>query len=183
MRSFIQSLCIGVTLILLGSAAAQSKNSVIGRSFKNDEIGLTYTLPESFVPQPENELPQDPKGREHFILVLWDNPRRTPVPRIAFVYDTKVAQVSPEDHALRYLHSAKAGEGYKVSEPRKMSMAGTTMWRMDYWRPDNSGQSYNSAIAIPFRDGRLLFIQMSARSQQELDSLVESLHALRFERH
>jgi len=41
---------------------------------------------------------------------------------------------------------------------------------MDYWRPDDSGQSYNSAMVYPFKGEKVLFIQMNAASQRELGS-------------
>jgi len=181
---FARPLRICLILAFLGTATGQVKTSLTGRTFKNDNIGLTYTFPEAFTPEPEDQLPQDPKGREHIILALWDKPRHTPIPRIVFLYDTKVepASFTLKEIAVRYLHSLRPGEGYKMSEPQKVSIAGNTMWRMDYWRADDSGQSYNSAVVIPFKDRRLLFIQMNAPSQRELDSIVDSLHELRFDR-
>jgi hypothetical protein len=177
----LMGVCLSLTLVAL-SVEGQSKNSLIGRTFKNSDLGLTYSLPESLVPQPDIQLPRDSQGREEILLALWDETRQTPDPRITFLYDKKVAHMPPGQHALRYLHSAPAGPGYKLTEPRKVSMGGTTMWRMDYSRPDESGHSYSSAIVIPFSDGTLLFIQMNAPSQSQLDSLVGSLNTLRVDK-
>jgi hypothetical protein len=183
MQSVVRIFCFYLIWVLLGTAICQTKADQPRRTFENKEIGLTYAFPEGLDPTPADQLPRDPNGREHIILALWDKPRHAPVPRIVFLYDAKAAPatLTTEEIAVRYLHSLKPGEGYKMSEPQKTSMAGNTMWRMDYWRPDDSGQSFNSAIVIPFKDKRLLFVQMNAASQRELDSIVGSLHELRFD--
>ena len=184
MRSVGQHFRIGLILVSLGTATGQIENSATGRTFRNDNIGMTYTIPEALAPEAESQLPRDPKGHEYIILALWDKARHTPVPRVVFLYETKEAPASltPEEIALRYLHSMKPLQGYKMTEPQRVSTAGTTMWRMDYQRPDDSGQSYNSAIVVPFSDRKLLFIQMNAATQGDLDTLVGSLRELRFDR-
>ncbi len=174
-----------VIVILLGTGAAQIKSSITGHTFRNDNLGLTYSFPEMLVPSPTKGLPQDPKGREHIILALWDHPRRTPAPRVVFLYDTKArpSAWSAEAIAGHYLRALalRPGEGYKMGQPQKMSVAGKTMWRMDYWKPDNSGQSYNCAIVFPLPDRRILFIQLNAASERELDLLRDSLKGLKFD--
>jgi hypothetical protein len=184
MRLGAKIFAVCLSFALIGSTLGQIKDNLTGRTFRNENIGLTYTFPAAFVPEAENKLPQDPNNREHVLLALWDKPRHTPVPRVVLLYDTKINpdRYTLEQIAVRYLQSLKPGEGYKMSKPREVSIGGNTMWRMDYWRPDDSGQSYNSAIAIPFKDRRLLFIQMNAPSQGELDSLVASLQELKFDR-
>jgi hypothetical protein len=184
MQSVVRIFCFYLIWALIGTTSGQTKTERHGPTFESKEIGLIYRFPEALEPAPADQLPQDPKGRERIILALWEKPRHAPVPRIVFLYDTKAAPASltAEEIAVRYLHSLKPGEGYKMSEPQKVSIAGNTMWRMDYWRPDDSGQSVNSAIVIPFKDKRLLFIQMNAPSQRELDALVDSLQELKFDR-
>ncbi|HEY7405361.1 MAG TPA: hypothetical protein VIB39_17680 [Candidatus Angelobacter sp.] len=164
---------------------SQAKSGINGRTYRNDNIGLTYAIPQGLAADPKMQIPQDPAGREFIILALWDNPRHTPIPRITFLYETKEAPagLSAEEIALRYLHSLERNrDGYKMSEPKKLLSAGFAMWRMDYWRPDDAGQSYNSAIIVPLKDRRLLFIQMNAASQNELDSLVGSLNNLQLDK-
>lgn len=176
-------LAIFVTLALVGISAAQMKPSPAAQTYKNVGIGLTYAFPDALAPQPENELPQS-SGTERIILALWDKPRRTPVPRIVFAYDSKVqpGRFTPDEIALKYLQSLRPQAGYKMSKPERVKIGANALWRMDYWRPDDSGQSYNSAIAFAFKNRTVLFIQMNAPSQQELDSLVGSLQTLVFDR-
>lgn len=171
-------------LLLLGNAAGQVKNSLEGRTFRNDEIGFTYTFPAGFTAWPEDKVPQDATGREHVLLALWNSARSTPVPRMVFLYDAlmRPSRLSMEEIAQDFLRSLKPPEGAKLSKPSRVSLANIPMWRMDYWRPDDSGQSYDSAIVIPLQDRRVLFIQMNAASQSELDVLVESLRKLKFGR-
>jgi hypothetical protein len=183
MQSLVRISGICMVLALLETASGQAANSPTGQIFRNDSIGLTYSFPEAFAPQPENQLPQDPAGREHIILALWDRPRHTPTPRIVFLYDAKARPVSwtLKEIAIRYLRAFRPGKDYKMSEPQGALLGSNRLWRMDYWRPDDSGQSYNSAIAIPLKDRRLLFIQANASSQRDLDSLVDSLRELRID--
>ncbi len=182
MRCFASALAICVILSSFGLAAEQIRSTLSGQTFVNENMGLTYTFPDKFIAQPLDQLPQDPRTPEYILLALWDKARRTPTPRVVFLYDIRRSRpnATPDHIATYYLHSLVPGKDYKVSEPRKLTLAGNTMWRMDYWRPDDSGQSYNSAIVIPLRDGRILFIQMNASSQSGLDSLVDSLRELRF---
>ena len=169
--------------VLAAVATAQIKSSVSGQTFRNENIGLTWTFPETFIAEAPDKLPRDPTGRDQFILALWNKHRKTPVPPVVFLWDTKItpSTLSPFVTAQRYLQSLKPGEGFKLSKPTELSISGFTALRMNYSRPDDAGQSYNSAIAVPLRDRTLLFIQMNALSQHELDSLVDSLRALRFE--
>jgi hypothetical protein len=185
MRSLARMFCLLAVAALALTNTDQIKSTLNGTMFRNENIGLTYKIPEGFAPDPKQQIPQDPRGREFIILALWDHPRHTPIPRITFLYETKEAPASftSEQIALRYLHALERHrEGYKMSDPRRVSMSGNTMWRMDYWRSDDSGQSYNSAIIIPFKDRKLLFIQMNASTQDELDSLIRSLDTLRFDK-
>jgi hypothetical protein len=79
------------------------------------------------------------------------------------------------------LQSLKPGEGFKVERPKKVLVAGNPMWRMDYWRPDNSEQSFHSAFAVPLKDRGVLFIDMNASSRSQLDALVDSLQGLKLD--
>jgi hypothetical protein len=185
MRSFVRvSFDLVVVMMLLGTGTAQVKGSAAAHTFRNDNLGLTYTFPEVLAPSPDEGLPRDPKGREYIILALWDQPRRTPVPRIVFLYDTKPrpSTWSSDTIAHHYLRTLTPGEGYKMGQPQRMSVAGKTTWRMDYWKPDDSGQSYNCAMVFPLEDRRVLFIQLNAPSERELDLLRDSLKGLKFDR-
>ena len=86
--------------------AGQVEEGVRGHVFRSDAVGFNYSFPEKFNPKVENEIrSQDPSGREHVILALWNTPERTGVPRMAFLYDKKVRQagLSREEMADRYL--------------------------------------------------------------------------------
>jgi hypothetical protein len=133
-------------------------------------------------PQPEDQLPKDPNGREQVVLALWDSPRSTSVPRIVFLHDSKVRppNLSPDAIAEGYLHSLRPVAVARLSKPSKISNDGVAMWRMDYSAPNNSDQSYNTAIAIALKDRPVLFVQMNASSQSRLEALVGSIQDLHF---
>lgn len=168
-----------MVVAMLSSVLAQSVATASDDIYRNAEIGLTYKIPDHLVRMADNELPKS-SGRDHIILALWDEPRRTPVPRVVFLYDSKVqsSALTPDDIGLKYLKSLRPQDGYKMSEPQRVAVGSNTMWRMDYWRPDVSGQSNNSAITYVFRNRTVLFIQMNADTQDRLNSLVDSLKTL-----
>jgi hypothetical protein len=170
-------------IVFLGSASAQVKDAVAARTFKSDAIGLSYTIPDGFVSAPGKDLPQDPNGREHVLLALWEGSHRTPVPRVVFLYDSlaRSSNLSPQTIAEDFLKSLQAGPGFKMGTPHKSEVAGVPMWRMDYWHPDDSGQSYNSAIAVPLADRTVLLIQLNAASDTGLNALFNSLQSLRLD--
>jgi hypothetical protein len=191
MRSISQIL-IALSYLLVACVivcAGQVEEGVGGHVFRSDEVGFNYSFPEKFSAKVENEIrPQDPSGREHVILALWNTPERTGVPRMAFLYDKKVRQagLSREEMADRYLAEVRQlwvnVKGVKISGPKQISPAGYPIWRLDLWQPDTLPH-YNAAIAIPLADRRILVIQVNAPSQSELDEEVDSLHDLRFDWH
>lgn len=183
METDCRHVAISLIVTLLGTVVAQTQPSATAQTYKNEDIGLTYTFPDKFVRMPDNELPKS-SGTERIILALWDKPRRTPIPRVVFLYDSKVqpAKLTPGEITLKYVQSLRPQAGYKLSKPQRVRMGPNTLWRMDYWRPDDSGQSYNSAIAYTFGDRTVLFVQMNSETQQGLNSLVHSLQTLVIER-
>ncbi len=182
MKSLSQNLrFMSVLLLLLGTGDAQLAGTVNGQAFTCAAIGLSYTIPKGFDSTPENQLPHDPKGREHILLALWEHGHRTPVPRIVFLYDdlARPSSLTAEMIAEDYLKSLEPGEGYKMGTPKRIELTTGPMWRLDYWRADEAGQSHNSAIAVPTAGHKVLFIQMNASSEAELNALVISLRSLR----
>lgn len=184
-RILVAVSCLVVTCVIV--CAGQAEEGVHGHVFRSDAIGLTYTFPEKFSPKVENELPRFQSSREHVVLALWDTPARTGAPRMTFLYDRKVrpAGLSREEMADRYLAAVRQlwvnVQGVKISGPKQISPAGYAIWRLDIWQPDTLPH-YNSAIAIPLADRRILVIQVNAPSQSELDAEVDSLRELRFDR-
>ncbi len=166
----------------------QGRGSVHGDVFREAAMGLTYEFPERFSPKVESEIPShDPTGREHMILALWDTPERSGHPRMAFLYDTK-QRSSDRTHdtiALAYLGEVKgvwlSVKGVKIVGPTKVSEPSYDYWRLDLSAPDQAPR-YNSTIVITLSDRRVLAIKASAPSQSELDSEVDSLAQMRFDK-
>ena len=121
------------------------------------------------------------------ILALWDTPQRSGAPRMAFLYDTK-QRSSDRTHdtiALAYIGEAKGMwlgvKGVKIVGPTKVSEPSYDYWRLDLSAPDQVPR-YNSVIVITLSDRRVLSIQANAPSQSELDSEVDSLAQMRFDK-
>jgi hypothetical protein len=148
---------------------------------------MTYSVPKKFSAKVEADLPQDPSGREHVILALWDTSERAGIPRMAFLWDTKVRPPGStrETMAARYLAAMKdvatKGGGVSVSAPIAISPAGYTIWRMNYLYPAAPERAHNCGIVIPLKDRRILAIQINASSQADLDAEVDSLRELHFD--
>src|ERR1700683_1331063 len=78
-------------LLACAMVCAAKAEGVHGHVFRNNDIRLTYAIPEKFSPKVENEMPtQDPSGREHLILALWNTPERAGAPQMTFLYDKKI---------------------------------------------------------------------------------------------
>jgi hypothetical protein len=187
----------GVTLFMalfcLVLHASPAEDGVHGPVFRNNAIGLTYTIPENLFPKSESEIRAagihlDPTEREHVVLAMWSTPERNGIPRMAFLYDTKVrpTNLSRKEIAAGWIESLKNtmknDPNVKMSEPKTVSFGRIIVWRVDYWQGHGYVLPYNSAIVIPLTDRKLLAIQVNATSQSELDTEVNSLRELRFDK-
>ena len=186
MRVLRDVFVICFVFILAALCPAQTNRPESGHTFRNEDIGLTWSFPETLVPEALDQLPRDPSGRERILLALWDN-EKTPVTLIAFLTKTRPDTRSSSAWALQYLadlrhrQSLSPGEGVKMSDPIETRIGSRTAWKMNYSRPDHPRQPFMSAITVPAKGRTVLFIQMSARSERELDSFVNSLAALKFD--
>jgi hypothetical protein len=72
-------------------------------------------------------------------------------------------------------------KGVKIVGPTKVSEPSYDYWRLDLSAPDQVPR-YNSTIVITLSDRRILAIKASAPSQSELDSEVDSLAQIRFDK-
>jgi hypothetical protein len=188
MRSFVRRVTtFGLALICILGCAAQTKDGLQGNKFRHSAIGITYIIPNKFSAKVEADFPQDPSGRDHLILALWDTSARVGTPRMAFLYDTKVRPPGStrEIMAARYMTAMKdtatQGGGVSVSAPKAISLAGYTIWRMDYLYPPAPERAHNCGIVIPLKDRRILAIQINASSEADLDTEVDSLRELHFD--
>jgi hypothetical protein len=175
--------------ILVAVCPAQTKSRLREHTFRNENVGLTWTFPETLVPEAPDRLPRDRASRERIIFALWDEAQKTPVPLIAFLWDTRSRPDtrSPSAWALQYLadlkhrQSLSPGESVKMSDPTETKIGGRTAWKMNYSRPDQPLQPFMSAITVATKGRTVLFIQMSARSKSELDSFINSLAGAMFD--
>jgi hypothetical protein len=188
MRSFVGCLakfCLALSCIL--GCAAQTRDGLQGSTFRSPAIGMTYSVPSRFSAKIGTNLPQDPSGREHIILTVWETSDGVGIPRMTFLYDTKVRPVGStrETMAARYLAAMKdvatKGGGVSVSVPKAISPAGYVIWRMNYIYPAAPERAHNCGIVIPLKDRRILAIQINASSEADLDAEVDSLRELHFD--
>jgi hypothetical protein len=176
--------------LLCPTCVGQGRGSVDGNVFRETTMGLTYEFPEKFSPKVgENDklFGHDTTGRERMILTLWETPQPGGALRMAFVYDTK-QRSSDSTHdtiALAYIGEIKrmwlGVKDVKIVGPTKVSEPSYDYWRLDFSAPDQVPR-YNSAIAITLSDRRILVVRAGAPSQAELDSEVDSLAQMRFDK-
>jgi hypothetical protein len=168
----------------------QGGGSVQGNVFREATMGLSYEFPEKFSPKIGDEMPKpfrDARGRERFILTLWDTPQRGGALRMAFLYDTE-QRSSDRTHdtiALAYIGEIKrmwlGVKDVTIAGPTKVSEPSYDYWRFDFSVPDQVPR-YNSAIVITLSDRRVLVVRAGAPSQSELDGEVDSLARMRFDK-
>jgi hypothetical protein len=153
-------------------------------------MGLTYEFPDKFNPKVGGEMPKpfsDARGRERFILTLWDTPQGGGALRMAFLYDTQERSSgrTRDTIALAYIGEIKQMwlgiKDVKIVGPTKVSEPSYDYWRLDFSAPDQV-PSYNSAIVITLSDRRLLVVRAGAPSQRDLDGEIDSLARMRFDK-
>ncbi len=168
----------------------QGGGSVHGNVFREATMGLTYEFPEKFSPKVGDEMPKpfrDARGRERFILTLWDTPQRGGALRMAFLYDTeqRSRDRTHDTIALAYVGEIKrmwlGVKDVTIAGPTKVSEPSYDYWRFDFSVPDQVPR-YNSAIVITLSDRRVLVVRAGAPSQNELDGEVDSLARMRFDK-
>jgi hypothetical protein len=177
-------------LLLCSFCNAQVSGGIHGNVFREDGLGLTYEFPERFSSKVGDEMPKpfrDATGRERFILTLWDTPQSGGALRMAFLYDTK-QRSSDRTHdtiALAYIGEIKQNwlgvKDRKMVGPTKFSEPSYDYWRLDLSAPDQVPR-YSSVIVIALSDRRVLAIKAGAPSQGELDSEIDSLARMRFDK-
>lgn len=175
--------------VLCLTSAGQEGASVHGNVFREPTIGLTYEFPEKFVPKVESRklFGNDSTGREQMILSLWDPAQSGGALRMAFLYDTK-QRSSDRTHdtiALAYIGEIKRSwlgvKNVNIVGPTKISEPSYDYWRLDFSAPGQVPR-YSSAVVITLSDRRILVFRAGAPSQSELDSEVDSLARMRFDK-
>ena len=176
--------------LLCPICVGQAAGTVHGNVFREAAIGLTYEFPEKFSPKVGSQMPKpfrDATGRERFILTLWDTPERGGALRMAFLYDTK-QRSSDRTHdtiALAYIGEVKrmwlGAKSVEIAAPTKISEPSYDYWRLDFSGPEQVPR-YSSAIVITLADRRVLVVRAGAPSQSELDSEIDSLARMRFDK-
>jgi len=176
--------------LLCPICVGQAAGTVHGNVFREASMGLTYEFPEKFSPKVGSQMPKpfrDATGRERFILTLWDTPERGGALRMAFLYDTKQrsSDRTRDTIALAYIGELKRGwlgvKGVKIDGPTKFSEPSYDYWRLDFSGPDQVPR-YSAGIVITLADRRVLFIRAGAPSESELDSEIDSLARMRFDK-
>jgi len=190
MRREFALLVFACLLAMSPMCLGQGRGRVHGNVFREAAMGLTYEFPDKFSPKAGDEMPKpfrDARGRERFILTLWDTPQRGGALRMAFLYDTK-QRSSDRTHdtiALAYLGEIKRQwlgvKDVKIVGPTKVSEPSYDYWRLEFSAPDQVPR-YNSAIVITLSDRRVLVVRAGAPSQTELDGEVDSLARMRFDK-
>jgi hypothetical protein len=179
----------GVLCLPLLSAvcAGQVKGTIHGNVFREPGLGLTYEFPEKFSSKLEGESPIKGSQREHMILTLWETPESGGALRMAFLYDTmqRSRDRTHDTIALAYLGEIKrmwlGVKGVSIAGPAKVLQPSYDYWRMDFSGPDQVPR-YSSAIVITLADRRVLVVRAGASSQSELDSEIDSLAGMRFDK-
>ena len=104
------------------------------------------------MPKPFSEA----RGRERFILTLWDTPQRGGALRMAFLYDAKQrsGDRTHDTISLAYIGEIKGKwlgvKDVKMDGPTKVSEPSYDYWRLDYSAPDQVPR-YNSHRDHPVR--------------------------------
>lgn len=154
--------------------------STTAKAYVNPKLGFSYTFPGSLAPQPATLLPKDPKGKGAILFALWKTPRDIEIPSVVlFVEDPKQYRDST---AVAYAHRVEntAKRTATTSGVQPFDLAGMNFYRVDY-RETVGDPIFRAAITGQI-DGCEVSFQLSARTQPEIEKLVESVSAIKLDR-
>jgi len=155
---------------------------ISGQTYTNKELGLSYTFPGSLKRDPSATLPRGKDGR--ILLVLWKNPPDFEKPSVTILADDP--SVYADHTALGYLHRIEnTAKRYQppaniLASAREYDFSGIKFYRVDYQFPEPNSV-YNTAITGQVASCEIA-LQFVARTQNEIESLVQSINTIRLVR-
>ena len=166
---------------------AQSKcgslpdGEIIGRTYTNKELGLSYTFPASLTTDSSTNLPKDKNGNGRLLLVLWKTPPDFDKPSITAMSDDPSKYA--DQTAVGYLHRIE-NTAKKYNPPAKViasgqvyELSGIKFYRVDYQFQEPI-EVFNTAITGQVGGCELTF-QFVARTRKEIETFVESINTVR----
>jgi hypothetical protein len=157
----------------------QLGGSFDGNTYKNAHIGLTYSYPDKLQPQSLATLPPPSDGRTHILLALWNSPKQTPTPRIVMFIDdvSSYPNVTTARYLLSMTKAAQQGGADISKEPVEVVISGLKFLRLDYRRPKDPAQLYNSGFVALWNKYALVF-QINSATPGELEDYAKSVKSL-----
>lgn len=154
--------------------------STTAKAYTNPKLGFSYAFPASLTPQDASLLPKDAKGKGAILFALWKTPRDMEIPSVVlFVEDPKQYR---DPSAIAYAHRIENTNKptAKTSGVQPFDLAGMNFYRVDY--QETTGDPIFSAAITGQIDGCEVSFQLRARTQPEIDKLVESVRAIKLDR-
>jgi hypothetical protein len=154
--------------------------STTAKVYTNSKLGFSYIFPASLTPQDASLLPKDRKGKGAILFALWKTPRDIEIPSVVlFVEDPKQY---PDATAVAYAHRIEntARRTAKTSGVQPFDLAGMNFYRVDY--REAVGDPVLSTAITGQIDRCEISFQLRARTQQEIDKLVDSVRAIKLDR-
>jgi hypothetical protein len=148
-----------------------------GNQYKNPKLGFSYAFPAGLVPQDATLLPKDKKGRGAILFALWKTPDDIGVPSVMLFVEDPTQYHDPS--ALAYAHRIEntAARTAKTFGIKPFDLASMSFYRVDYQEAAGD-QLFNAAITGQIDQCEVSF-QLRARSQPEIDKLVESVKGIK----
>jgi hypothetical protein len=150
------------------------------QTYTNKELGLSYTFASTLVKDASTSLPKDKNGR--VLLALWKTPRDFEKPTVTIVTDDPSAY--PDHTAIGYLRRIEnTAKRYSppakiIDSGREYDLSGFKFYRVDYQFTEPT-LIYNTVITGQVKSCEISF-QFVARTQKEIDTLVQSTNTVRF---
>jgi len=180
-------LLICVVAGLTAQCAAQNScvwtetGSTTAKAYTNPKLGFSYIFPALLTLQDASRLPKDPKGKGAILFALWKTPRDIEIPSVVlFVEDPKQYRDATAVGYAHRIENTAAKRAAKTSEIQPFDLAGMSFYRVDY--SEAVGDPVLSTAITGQIEGCEVSFQLRARTQQEIDKLVESLRAIRLDR-
>lgn len=168
---------VGTLCAAQTSCVWNASGSLSGKTYANSKLGFSYTLPDAFTPQDSKLLPKGRRGNSSILFVLWKTPRSIEVPSVILFVDDPTQYPDPSVIAYVRRIANTAASGSKILGSRTFDLAGMKFYRIDIQSPDQD-PPYSTSITGQVGSCEVSF-QLRARTQDEIEKLVQSVSAVK----
>jgi hypothetical protein len=161
--------------------AAPERGRVTGQTYNNDQLGVTYQLPDDFLVAPdiEDTLP----GGSFLLLIADQHTGRPWKNRLLLVADDARkyrSDLTTSEYVAKYIRAKKRDLHAEIlRDGYRLEIAGKEFYRADYRKVDGGVPMYETFACTRLK-GYLLSWTFASTSQEELAQMASSIQTVSF---